>query len=754
MVVRCGAKPATFASALLALLAFVSLLSPSAQSLADEKRPRIALVLGGGGARGVAHIGVLKVLEEMRIPIDCIAGTSMGALVGGVYAAGVPLDEMTHELARIDWDDIFTDDPPRTEKPFRAKRDDFENLFKFELGQRGTSLLLPPGTTAAYKFEFLLRRLVQRAGNFADQDFDRLPIPYRALATNIEDGTSKEFSRGDLVKVMRASMSVPGAIAPAQIDGALYVDGGLLQNVPVEVGRETCGDVVIAVNVGSGLLPRAELSSALGISLQMIRVLMEQNVRQSLAELSPSDVLIEPDLKDYSAANFADALSLIPIGEAAARRNADALRRLSLSEADYKAWRDSVAARLPVVPPVTDVRVATTSGRVNPEVIQRQLAEVPGIDLRRRPETDFSIENLNKRLEQVYGDGDFERMDYQMLDYDGERTVKVEGVEKSWGPDYLKFGFGFASDTYDTRVDANLSHRMTWLNSLGAEWRNDLKLGYRQRFASEFFQPFSFRTGAFVAPRIELQQEPVVYYLNDRRIGQYRVQYARAHLDVGLQNKYGELRIGPFTGRLRATEDFGTFLLAANFDEHQAGYTASAVFDQIDSPNFGRNGALVSLNTFSALSKWGSDRDYAKSELSILGAKSVGNHALQLAGYIGKTVRGDLPAYDPFLLGGFLRGSGYRIDELLGTRVGFARAVYTYKFAALPPQLGRGLYLGGSLEATRAAIGADPTADTKIRRSVSVFIGADTILGPAYFAFGKGLNEERPSAFYIILGTP
>jgi NTE family protein len=754
MVVRCGARPATFASALLALLAFVSLLSPSAPSLADEKRPRIALVLGGGGARGVAHIGVLKVLEEMRIPIDCIAGTSMGALVGGGYAAGVPIDEMTRELAHIDWDDIFTDDPPRTEKPFRAKRDDYENLFKFELGQRGTNLLLPSGTTAGYKFEFLLRRLVQRAGNFADEDFDRLPIPYRALATNIEDGTSKEFSRGDLVKVMRASMSVPGVIAPAEIAGELYVDGGLLQNLPVAVARQTCGDVVIAVNVGSGLLPRAELSSALGISLQMIRVLTEQNVRKSMAELSSSDVLIQPDLDDYSAVNFADALSLIPIGEAAARRHARELSRLSLSEADYKAWRDSVAARLPVVPPVTDVRVATALGRVNPEVIQRQLAEVPGIDLRRRPETDFSIENLNKRLEQVYGDGDFERMDYRMLDYDGERTVKVEGVEKSWGPDYLKFGFGFASDTYDTRVDANLSHRMTWLNSLGAEWRNDLKLGYRQRLASEFFQPFSFRTGAFVAPRIELGQEPVVFYVNDRRIGQYRVQYARAHLDVGLQNKYGELRIGPYTGRLRATEDFDTFLMAANFDERQTGYTASAVFDQIDSPNFGRNGALVSLNTFSALGKWGSDRDYAKTELSILGAKSVGNHAVQLAGYIGKTVRGDLPAYDPFLLGGFLRGSGYRIDELLGTRVGFARAVYTYKFAALPPQLGRGLYLGGSLEATRATIGFDPAADAKIRRSASIFIGADTILGPAYFAFGQGLNEERPRAFYIILGKP
>ena len=250
----------------------------------------------------MAHLGVLRVLEEMRIPISCIAGTSMGSLVGGVYAAGVPTDEIISQLRGIDWDDLFNDDPPRTEKPFRAKQDDYFDLFSFELGQRGASLLLPPGATAGYKFEFLLRGMVARAGNFAQQDFDRLPIPYRALATNIENGSSKVFRSGDLVKAMRASMSVPGAISPVEIDGALYVDGGLLQNIPVAPAREACADAVIAVNVGSGLLKRDELGSILGISLQMVNVLMEQNVRSSIASLNPNDVLIEPALGDFSSA--------------------------------------------------------------------------------------------------------------------------------------------------------------------------------------------------------------------------------------------------------------------------------------------------------------------------------------------------------------------------------------------------------------------------------------------------------------------
>jgi len=746
----CGHSALSGIFALL-LLATLCLAAPA---FALEDRPRVGLVLGGGGARGVAHIGVLKVLEEMRVPIACIAGTSMGSLVGGAYASGVSIDEMTETLGEIDWNAIFTDDPGRTQKPFRAKRDDYENLTRLELGQRGAKLLLPPGTTAGYKFEFALRELVAQAGNFADQDFDSLPIPYRAMATNIEDGTIKEFRRGDLVKAMRASMSVPGVIAPVEIDEVLYVDGGLLQNVPVAAAREACADVVIVVDVGSELLPREKLNSALGISLQMVNLLIAQNVRASLASLHAEDILIKPELGDFSAANFEEGLSLVPNGEAAARRQAKALQALSVSEPEYRAWRAAVAARLPAVPPVSEVRIATKNRRVNAAVIDRELAEVPGIDLRRRPETDFSLENLNERLEQVYGRGDFERMDYQMVDRQGVRTVLVEGVEKSWGPNYLKFGLGLASDSEDTRFNVNLSHRATWLNSLGAEWRNDLQLGYRKRLVSELYQPLSFRSGAFVAPRLDVLDEPIVFYRNGNRIGEYRTTYGRVHLDIGIQNKYGQLRLGPFIGRLDADQDFGLFPFAPDFDRKQVGYSLEAVYDQVDSPRLAREGTLAMLRSFGTLAEWGSDDDYNKTELFLLGARSWDAHSLQLAAYAGDTLYGQLPAYDPFLLGGFLRGSGYMMDELVGSRVGLARAVYTYQLAALPPPLGRGVYLGGSLEATSATLGIDLEGDSEIRPSASVFLGADTFLGPAYLAWGQSFDGDGPGALYFMLGSP
>jgi NTE family protein len=741
-------------SLLVYLILSILLLALSLSLRAEEQAPRLGLVLGGGGARGIAHIGVLKVLDEMRVPISCIAGTSMGSLVGGVYASGVSVEQMERIVGRIQWDDLFSDDPPRSEKPFRAKRDDFENLFDLEVGQRGGRILIPPGSTGGYKFEFLLREILAHAGNYAELEFDHLPIPFRAMATDIERGVSRRFDAGDLVKAMRASMSVPGAIAPVEIDGTLYVDGGLLQNLPVQAARDTCADVVIAVNVGSGLLPREELNSALGISLQMINVLTEQNVRESIASLGNDDILIEPSLGSFSPVNFNDALSLIPIGERAARAQADKLQRYAVSERAYRQWRAQVQARLPSVPEVEQVDVVTRGGRVNPEVIERELAEVPGIDLRRRPESDFSLQNLNTRLEQVYGRGDFERMDYKMVDRQGIRTVEVEGVAKSWGPNYVKFGFGFASDSDQTRFNANLSHRSTWINHLGAEWRSDLQIGYRDRLASEFYQPISSRAGFFIAPRLDVQHEPIIYYLDGKRIGEYRVTTSRGHLDLGYQNKYGELRLGLFAGHLKAKEDFGLIEDVPNFSLHQEGYTLRVIFDQIDDPNFGYNGVLAMLNSQGTLGKWDSDDEYNKTELFLMGAKSVGNHSFELSGLFGRTLRGELPAYDPFLLGGFLRGSGYRLDELLGERVDLLRSVYSYKVASLPQPLGRGVYVGGSLEATRGALGTEVGAGAEIRRSASLFIAADTFLGPAYLSWGQVISGGDEGTFYLMFGQP
>jgi NTE family protein len=719
-------------------------------SLGDSDRPRVGLVLGGGGARGLAHIGVLRVLEEMRIPVDCIAGTSMGSLVGGVFASGIPIDEVVDRLEATNWDALFNDKPPRTKQPYRVKQVDHENLFAFELGLQDGGIQMPPGVTAGYKFEFLLRELMEPAGNHADVDFDTLPIPFRAVATNIENGTSKIFDSGDPVKAMRASMSVPGVIAPVEVDGVLYVDGGLLDNIPVDAAREACADVVIVVNVGSPLRKREELGSALAISAQMINVLTAQNVRASLASLGPKDILITPELGDFSAADFENGLSLLPAGEAAARAQADKLAALALTEPDYLAWRRSVGDRIPEAAAVEEVRLATRNGRVNPKVLELELSEVSGLELQQRKETDFELENLNRRLEEIYGRADFERMDYRMIDRPGGRVVEVEGVEKSWGPNYLKLGLGLASDSDQTRFNLAAMYRKTWVNDRGAEWRNYANIGFRNELYTEFYQPLTIRSGAFTSARLEARDEPIVFFLDGRRVGDYRVTHARAHFDFGLQNKFGELRFGLFAGSLHADEDFGFLPFAENISLRQVGYTANMVYDQIDDPNFPRKGLFASLKTFGTDEGLGSEDEYNRTELMVVGATSGERHGISVAAYYGDTLAGDLPAYDPFLLGGFLRGSGFRMDELVGERTALARLVYSYRLAKLPPQLGSGVFAGASLEGTYNRI--EGVGDE--RPSASVFIGAETLLGPAFLGLGQSFGDDSSTTFYLMLGKP
>src|SRR5512135_3724336 len=268
---------------------------------AVRPRPRIGLVLSGGGARGAAHVGVLKVLEEMRIPIDYIAGTSMGSIVGGSYASGNTLSQMLNDISQIKTATLAKDSPPRQDITMRRKQDDYKNYFGVELGVQDGSLLLPKGVVTGVALEAVLRDLAKVKGSI---DFDKLPIPFRAIATDIETGKMKVFSSGDLAAVMRASMSVPGAIAPAEIDGKMLVDGGLTRNLPVDVARDMGADIVIAVNLGTPLMKREEVDSLLGVTGQMINILTEQNVQASLDSLKPTDILILPLLGDYSAGDF------------------------------------------------------------------------------------------------------------------------------------------------------------------------------------------------------------------------------------------------------------------------------------------------------------------------------------------------------------------------------------------------------------------------------------------------------------------
>src|SRR5512135_1798202 len=360
------------AGGLLVLAAVLGAMSPpSFAENADgagavKPRPRIGLVLSGGGARGAAHVGVLKVLEELRVPIDYITGTSMGSIVGGSYASGNSIDRMLQDISTIKSADLATDSPPRQDVAFRRKQDDLQNYFGPELGFRGGSVLLPKGVVTGVGLEAVLRDLAKVKGSV---DFDKLPIPFRAVATDIETGKMVVFRSGDLAAVMRASMSVPGAIAPAEVDGKRLVDGGLTRNLPVDVARDMGADVIIAVNLGTPLMRADQINSLLGVTGQMINILTEQNVQASLASLKPSDIIILPELGDYSSADFDHMPDTVAIGEAAARKVADKLSRYSLPPDQYaELRRKQMPAQAQYNRPIDEIQVEGVK-KVNPEVV-------------------------------------------------------------------------------------------------------------------------------------------------------------------------------------------------------------------------------------------------------------------------------------------------------------------------------------------------------------------------------------------------
>lgn len=761
----------------LGFIFFIGLFAAQDVTQADEQnrktglgrvpgRPKVGLVLSGGGARGVAHIGVLKVLEELRIPVDMVLGTSMGALIGAIYASGMTPDELEARVDAIRWDDIFNDYPPRQNIPWRQKADDYTNLYALEMGYRDNRILLRYGTTSGYKFEFLLTEMVGLAAGRKDRSFDDLPIPYRAVAMDLEDGSMKVFERGSLVKAMRASMSVPAFIAPAEIDGRLYVDGGMVRNLPVDVARKAGCEIIIAVNLGTPPLRRDQLTSVAAVALQSINLMTEHNVKASLAELTGKDILIEPKLVNIGSADFNRAKETIPIGMESARAMKEQLKGLSVSESDYRTWQQCRAERMSGRIKITDIRLKENLKRVNPDVIVSEIERKPSAiesavrkkaaDIRSAKE-DISLEendlkNLHSNLSTVYGRGDFERLDYSLLDHEGRATVLVEGVEKRWGPNYLKFGFGFASDFSTTpRFNVAAMYRKTWINSLGAEWRTDAQLGYTNRIFTEFYEPLAIRVGAFVVPYLNLQKEPVHFYQGGNRIGQYNVTTLRGGLDAGIQGRIGEFRLGFFQGYLRTSDDFG-ILKVPNFNLRQGGWEGRFVIDQLDNANFPREGLAIKGRFFVTNEAFGAEDNYNKYELVLRKPFSIDRHTLTVGFSYGDSPGHSLPVYDPFKQGGFLRFSGYNFDQLTGDRYVFGNLVYMYRMSNLPSPLGRGLYLGGALETGRVSNRFDPTVAQGVLYCGNVFFGADTILGPFYMGFG--IADDKTSSFYVILGRP
>ncbi len=709
----------------------------------DQSRPRIGLVLGGGGARGAAHIGVLKELERLRIPIDAIAGTSMGAIVGGLYATGVNAGELEQLVSSLDWSSALSDKAAREHLSFRRKQDEREFPINFELGIRGTELLLPKGVIQGQKLDLLLRELTLHASHITD--FDDLPIPFRAIASDIVAGEAVVMDSGDLTMAIRASMSVPGVFAPAYVDGRLLVDGGLIGNLPIDVMKEMGVDIIIAVDVEFPLYKSEELESVLTISEQMLTILIRKETLRQIDTLAASDILIRPELGIYASANFGDITETIQPGQQAALAEADRLKELSLSESDWEPYLAQRTLRLNDNTELAFVRVVH-DGKLAPEVLESRLNVSAG--------DPINAGILARNAERLYGLQLYEQVDYRLIEEDGGTGVEYRATAKSWGPNFLQFGISLEDD-FEGSTGFNLAARMTraGLNKLGAEWRTDLQLGTDPALLTEFYQPLSFDSRLFVAPRIELRQSNLnVFAMNDT-LARYRVSEGELSLDFGRElGTIGEFRLGAYRGFGDARVKVGDPILP-NFDFETGGAFARLRFDTVDNSRFPREGLLADIRWNLSRPGLGADHTFDTIEGEFSNTWSLGKSSLQLGLSYATTLSADNTVQDFFPMGGFLRLSGLERGEIAGPHAALARLVYYRQVGDTTGEIFETpIYLGFSAEAGNVWQTRSEIAFDTMKINGSLFAGLDSYFGPVYLAAGFAENGE--TNFYLFIGAP
>lgn len=750
------------------LLAALFLLLPAAgQSFAADSfpggtstpsgRPKVGLVLSGGGARGAAHIGVIRVLEEMRIPIDYIGGTSMGSIVGGFYAAGMNPDELEEILLTLDWDAAFRDRPKREDLNFRRKEDGDDYPISLQLGIRDWKLKMPKGLLQGQNLNAILASLTLPVATV--DDFDDLHIPFRAVAADIETGEKYVFTGGSLAEAMRASMSIPGVFAPVEIGGKILVDGGIARNLPVDVVREMGADVVIAVDISTPLAKKENLQSALSITAQLSTILTRRNTERQIASLEEKDILIVPPLGKMSAGDFAGAGKAVPIGEDAAREAAGRLRRYSVSEDEFQRYlaRQRAGERTP--PRIDFVQVETDSN-LAPEVISADLHVQPGQEL------DFG--KLKEDIDKIYGTGLFERIDSSIVERDGRTGLLVKTVRKSWGPNYLVFGLELESDL-DGGSNFNFSTRLTAteINRWGGEWRTDLQVGERPRLLTEFYQPLGAYSDYFIAPRLELEEFTTLLFIGDTPISNYRVARRAVAFDIGRSfDTWGEMRLGYFREKADAEAKIGG-VVGALLEENvglplglqtlgnqkfdTGALEARFAYDTYDSVNFPKRGAKGDLRFLLARESLGSDDSFDSVGGRLSKAFTRDWNTLVLFGQGGTVLDGRAAIQNTFSLGGLFRLSGLTKDQLRGQHSLFGALALYRQFwgrSAAPPNLP--VYLGLSLEAGNVWQDSDDITFSSLIPAGSAFLGLDTILGPVYVAYG--VAEGGHDAFYFFLG--
>lgn len=701
-------------------------------------RPRVALVLSGGGARGFAHVGVLRALHDMRVPIDMVVGTSMGAVVGGAFASGRSVDELEAFVRSTDWSEVVADRAPRDRLDYRRREDDLLVPSRIEFGVGPQGVRLPPSTVGNQALEAALVRLLPADGS--ERPLNLLGVPFRAMASDLLSGEAVELVDTPLFASLRASLAMPGVFSPIRIKGRLLVDGGLVRNLPVDSARAMGADMVIAVNVGTPLSGEDELGSALGVAQQMLHILTEQNVQRSLKELRPPDILISPELSGVRFLDFSQSEAAMAAGERAARALEPRLQALVLAPAAYAA-HDGARLAAPGLPAAPG-RLARLEVQATEHAGSAALQAYSGL----RVGDEVGVHDVHEAASRLMGRGDFERVEVEVLDGADGRIVRLAPVEAPWARSRLRVGLDLSSDFGgESRFAVNGLHVLSWLNSWGAELRTLARIGSERLLLTQLRQPIAPGSPWVVMPALSYRASTLDVFVEGERSQRFDFETTSLAFAAGRQlANVGQVMVGVERRLGRARQLFATNGAMTSRLRETARFV-DVQFDTLDSLALPSRGVLLQMRLERA--NLGPDAE-SRSSTSIQSLAAFGRGTW--SGHVWAEWARSRSGLAPLQLGGFLRLSGTPRESISDRAVVLTRLVMARRIGAMPAGLGGALRAGYSLE---LGAGYDPDRSigaADLERAGSAFVSVDTRFGPMFLAWGA--TRGRSGTLYLFLG--
>lgn len=712
-------------------------------------RPKVALVLSGGGARGFSHVGVIRELERLGVKIDIVAGTSMGAMVGGGYASGYSVEQMQDIILGVDWKEMFALRPDRDEINWRRRQDDFKGLGTQEIGLSKKGVLFPDSVVPAQHLEIFLRSITRHVSSVTD--LSKLSIPFAAIATDLDTGEAVVMQKDvTLADAMRSSMSVPGAFSPFPYKNHVLVDGGLAQNLPVEQAKAMGADIIIAVNAGTPLGKSKDIHSVAGVMGQMIGILTERNVDHSKSLLTEKDILITTDLTGFNAGDFQKAEAIIEAGEKSAQKYEPQLKRLAVSQKTFEQWN---LARQSAVQPPQARQVASVQVQGLEVVNPKSVIKSADLDLT-KPITEDQIAQASAK---IWATDDFTLVPYTFEPGpNGTQTLVWRPQEKPWGYNTIRVGGKISTDfNQEHTFDFLVAHTMGWLNSWGGEWRNEAQIGKDSYFSTSFYQPLGAASPLFLMPEIRYESQRYDWYNgSSHALATLKNKTLEGSLSLGLElGKASVFKAGVGYVSAQSKVSVGEIPGYNSMDDEASFVEISWQYDTLDNVNFPTKGFYLDARA----RRYDQMENSADPEVSDYYVETIfpwdwgDGWVSVLSGKAGSsTIPGRYPLGGLFNMSGAYYGRYSGSDMVLGRLQLSKRLRHTDVF-------GFPIYVGAGFEMGRVQEDVLPTylSDKDLgvwKKAVSAYVAADSIFGPLYLAVGQ--TSDNDSAVYFFWGRP